>query len=99
MDITFTLENTGPLDGDEVAQLYVSFPESAVERAPIALKGFQRVTIASGKSSLVTIPLKAEDLKYWDDRLKAFTLEKGTVEFFVGGTSADRRLSGTLTIK
>ncbi len=98
-DITFTLENTGPLDGDEVAQLYVSFPGSAVERAPIALKGFQRVTVARGKNSLVTIPLKAEDLKYWDDRLKAFTLEKGTVEFFVGGSSADRRLSGTLTIK
>ncbi len=99
MDITFTLENTGPCDGDEVAQLYVRFPESAVERAPIALKGFQRVTIPRGMSSRVTIPLKAEELKYWDDRLKAFTLEKGTVEFFVGSSSTDHRLSGTLTVK
>ena len=99
VNISFTLENTGHLDGDEVAQLYISFPGSAVERPPLALKGFQRVTIPYGKNLEVTIPLKAEDLKYWDENLHAFVLEKGTVSFFVGNSSADRQLTGTLTVK
>lgn len=98
VNITFTVENTGSRDGDEVAQLYVSFPQSAVERAPIALKGFRRIFVPHGQSMEVTLPLKAEDLCYWDEELHAFTLEKGNVAFFVGSSSADRRLSGTLTV-
>jgi beta-glucosidase len=98
VNITFTVQNTGSRDGDEVAQLYVSFPQSAVERAPIALKGFRRISVPQGQSMEVTIPLKAEDLCYWDEERHAFTLEKGNISFFVGSSSADRRLSGTLTV-
>jgi hypothetical protein len=42
----------------------------------------------------VTLPLLSEELKYWDVEKHAFVLEKGTVDFFVGGSSADVRLKG-----
>ncbi len=99
VDISFKIKNTGNFDSDEVAQLYVSFPGSKVLRPNIALKGFQRVFVPKGETVEVTIPLKAEELKYWDKQKHAFVLEKGLVKFFVGGSSIDHRLEGNITTK
>ncbi len=71
-------------------------PGPKVKRPYIALKGFKRVFVPRGETVKVAIPLEAEDLAFWNDIEKAFTLEKGRVEFFVGGSSADRRLVGQL---
>ncbi len=58
-DVTVT--NTGKVAGDEVAQLYLSFPD--VKGAPIrALRGFQRVHLEPGKSQAVHFELKPRDL-------------------------------------
>ncbi len=66
VDVTFSLTNSGEYDGDEVSQLYVSYPGSEIEHPRIALKGFRRTFVPKGQSVEVTIPLKASDLKYWD---------------------------------
>jgi len=56
-----TVTNTGKLAGDEVAQLYLSFPD--VAGAPIrALRGFQRVHLDPGQSERVHFDLKPRDL-------------------------------------
>ena len=53
--------NTGKIAGDEVAQLYLSFP--AVAGAPIrALRGFERVHLNPGQSETVHFDLKPRDL-------------------------------------
>jgi beta-glucosidase len=53
--------NTGKVTGDEVAQLYLSFPD--VKGAPLrALRGFQRVHLEPGKSQTVRFELKQRDL-------------------------------------
>ncbi|MFZ0471781.1 MAG: fibronectin type III-like domain-contianing protein, partial [Bacteroidales bacterium] len=97
--VTFKLENKGDYDSDEVVQLYVSFPESKVERPAIALKGFRRVHVRKGESQIITIPLKTDDLKYWDVERHAFVLEKGKVNLNVGASSADLRLHASVEIK
>jgi beta-glucosidase len=94
--VTFTLENTGDYDSDEVVQLYVRFPESKVERPAKALKGFKRVFVPKGTSMEVTVPLDSEDLKYWDTVSHQFVLEPGTVQFFIGPSSVEERLIGTV---
>jgi beta-glucosidase len=56
-----TVTNTGSRAGDEVAQLYLSFPK--VAGAPIrALRGFQRVHLDPGQSQTVRFELKARDM-------------------------------------
>jgi beta-glucosidase len=56
-----TVTNTGKFAGDEVAQLYLSFPD--VAGAPIrALRGFQRLHLDPGKSERVHFDLKPRDL-------------------------------------
>jgi len=56
-----TVTNTGEREGDEVAQLYLSFPN--VPGAPLrALRGFRRVHLNPGESQRVRFELKDRDL-------------------------------------
>ena len=56
-----TVTNTGSKAGDEVAQLYLNFPQ--VPGAPLkALRGFQRVHLEPGASQKVRFELKPRDL-------------------------------------
>ncbi|HKF47467.1 MAG TPA: glycoside hydrolase family 3 C-terminal domain-containing protein [Terracidiphilus sp.] len=58
-DVTVT--NTGKVAGDEVAQLYLSFPD--VKGAPLrALRAFKRVHLEAGASQKVHFELKLRDL-------------------------------------
>jgi beta-glucosidase len=98
VNIMFTIQNTGSCDSDEVPQIYVSNPGSKIERPSKALKGFDRVFIKKGETKNITIPLKAEDLKHWDETTGKWDLEKGQVQFFIGSSSVDQRLKGTLKI-
>jgi beta-glucosidase len=61
LTVDVTVTNTGKLAGDEVVQLYLTFPD--VKGAPLrALRGFQRVHLEPGKSQGVHIDLKPRDL-------------------------------------
>ncbi|HEX7493795.1 MAG TPA: glycoside hydrolase family 3 C-terminal domain-containing protein [Bacteroidales bacterium] len=99
ISLSFDLENTGDYDSDEVAQLYVSFPDSKVSRPVIALKGYKRVFIRKGEKVKVSIPLKASDLTFWDIENKKFVLEQGKVKYFIGSSSEDFKLNGEIVIK
>jgi beta-glucosidase len=96
--ITFTMENTGNFDSDEVVQLYVSYPGSSVQRPLKELKGFKREFIPKRELKTVTLELKTDDLRYWNEEKGEWTLEKGTIKYFIGSSSADQRLKGTLKI-
>ena len=99
VNIEFSLKNTGNFDSDEVPQLYVSFPDSKIDRPGIALKGFKRVFVARGKEIQVSIPLNASDLTYWDIESQKFVLEPGKVKYFIGSSSEDFKLQGELIIQ
>jgi beta-glucosidase len=99
LNFTFSLTNTGNYDSDEVPQLYVSFPGSMVERPAKALKGFKRVFVPKGEKIDVTIPVKADVLKYWDTNLHQWVLEPGKVRFFIGPSSSEPLLQGEIEIK
>jgi beta-glucosidase len=62
-----TITNTGKLAGDEVAQLYLKFPD--VRGAPLrALRGFQRIHLAPGASRKVEFHLQRRDLSMVTER-------------------------------
>jgi len=96
--VSVNVRNIGKRDGDEVVQLYVSYPGSKEERPMKQLKGFKRVFIPAGESKTVEIPLKAEDLAYWNVEKHAFIVEKGNVKLMVGSSSADIKLTKKLSI-
>jgi len=59
--VSTEVTNNGQRAGDEVAQLYLSFPD--VPGVPrVALRGFQRVTLQPGEHRTVTFDLSPRDL-------------------------------------
>jgi beta-glucosidase len=96
--VTFTVKNSGKLDGDEVAQVYFRHVNSAVPQPKLALCGFTRVHLKQGESSEVTVEVPAERLRYWDTEKKQYVVEPGNYEFLVGAASDDIRLKLPMTI-
>jgi beta-glucosidase len=99
--VTLSVEvtNTGKCAGDEVVQLYVRHLGSAVERPRKALKGFRRVRLEPGETQTVEIPLAWEALAYWDSDRGGFAVETGTIGIAISSSSADVRLSTTLSVQ
>ncbi len=96
--VTFTITNTGTRAGAEVAQVYVSFPNSSVshiQKLNRRLVGFERVELEAGQSKEVTIPINEEQLAYYDDDTDKIKIEGGTVNVYISASSADDRLTGS----
>ncbi len=98
-EVSFTLTNTSKCDGEEVAQVYVSRPQSTIERPIKELKGFQRVALKAGKSKTVTIPIRLSDLCHWDEKSQHWVLEPGEINISAGGSSNLLPLTAKYTIK
>ena len=96
--VEFDLKNNSSIDAEEVAQVYVSRKQSALERPALELKGFQRVALGKGEQKRVSILLRRNDMKDWNAAIENWQLEAGQVEVRVGSSSADLRLSQTCTI-
>lgn len=96
--VRFKVVNIGKVDGDEVAQVYVSYPSSRVSRPIKQLRGFRRITIGAGDSETVEITIPKKDLGYWSDEVNDFVVEPGVVKIMVGASSSDIRLLGEMRI-
>ena len=81
------VKNVGSVAGDEVVQLYVRRPDDPA--GPIkTLRGFQRVTVAPGKTVNVEIPLTDETFLWWNEAAQDMTPLHGDYELMYGGSSA-----------
>jgi beta-glucosidase len=98
--VSVDVTNSGTVAGDEVVQLYVSYPTTTgVPRPNKQLQGFKRINLASGAKQTVSIPLGYSQLAYWDTTSNAFKVQPGTVHIMVGSSSADVRATADLTVQ
>ncbi len=99
--VTVQVTNTGDRDGDEVVQVYASYPESAVERPNKQLVGYARTTATAGATVPVTIDIPTREFATWNVDAHAWILESAPIELHVGTSSAETdlglRASVTLT--
>lgn len=96
--VTFSVKNTGNHDAEEVAQVYVSRPDSKILRPKKELKAFCRIAVAAGKSAKVDVTIDHRDLQHWDAASNDWQLEKGAALISVGTSSADIRLNGDISL-
>jgi len=97
--VSFTIKNTGKMDGKEVAQLYISDTESYVEKASQELKGFKKVFVKSGASEKITILLPAKELAYYNDVKKQWIVESGEYKIKIGNSSRSIKAEVLINIK
>src|SRR5208283_3767578 len=63
LNVDADVKNTSQRDGDEVVELYLTFPK--LPGAPLrALRGFTRVHVGAGKTAHVRLALNPRDLSY-----------------------------------
>lgn len=93
--VTASVTNTGPVAGDEVAQLYVS---RGGAYDPIReLRGFERLTaLQPNETRTFTVDLTRRDISSWSTVEQDWFVNNATKLVWVGRSSRDLPLSGTL---
>ncbi|KAG6034551.1 glycoside hydrolase 3 [Claviceps citrina] len=89
------VRNSGPVAGDEVAQLYLGIPGAP----PRQLRGFDKVSLAPGQDAVVRFELTRRDLSEWHVGLQRWVVQEGEYTVFVGASSRDIRLEGVISVK
>jgi beta-glucosidase len=96
--VTFDVTNTGDRAGAEVAQVYVSEQHPKVPRPERELKGFERVQLAPGATSHVSITLDARAFAYYDVAGKKWTIDPGKFTIEAGDSVESLPLQGSVEL-
>jgi beta-glucosidase len=95
--VSVSITNIGKMDGEEVAQLYVS-NESKNIKAPLkALKGFKRISLKAGESRVVQFDLSPQDMSIVDENGLSKQV-KGKVMISVGGGQPGEKIKTTSNV-
>lgn len=95
VQVTVTVKNVGPMEGEEVVQLYVSHPDKKILVPLTALKGFKRVHLKAGEAQRLTFSISSEDLSCVDEH-GIRKVWPGTVHIQLGGSSPVATLAAPL---
>jgi len=95
-EASVTVTNRGAVRAIETVQLYVTAVGSRVERAPRDLRCFAQVELAPGASARVTLPVRVDDLAYWDTSTSAWVLEPIAYDVVLAHDAAAEGLRATV---
>ena len=93
--VTVEITNSGMVDGEEIAQLYIRDNVSSVTRPVKELKGYQRVALKAGETKKVNFSLNAESLAFYDINMN-YCVEPGIFTIMTGSSSNSQDLKKTI---
>jgi beta-glucosidase len=91
IEASVTVKNTGPVDGDEVPQLYFASKRTDVPRPRRQLCAFDRIHLRAGEEKRLSFTVPLGELAYYDENAGAFAVDKQGYTFMIGASSADIR--------
>jgi beta-glucosidase len=97
--VSFTVTNAGDRPGTEVVQLYTHQQRSRVKQPLRQLRGFRKLRLSPGESARVEMPIRIDDLAFWDVTTGRMVVEAARTKVMVGRSSTDIRLTATLTVR
>ena len=95
--VSFSLKNTGKLDGAEAVQVYVSQPNASVIRPQKELKAIKKVFLKAGETRTVELKINAKDMSFYNEKAKSWTLEAG--EFVIRAAASSKDLKSSVSIQ
>ena len=99
IECSLNIKNTGKMDGDEVAQVYIKYPQTGKVLPLKELRFFERKTIAKGQSEQIKVSIPVEQLAKWNDAAKGLRVPLGVYSIYAGGNSENEAISSTFEIK
>jgi beta-glucosidase len=94
---TFSVTNTGPRAGAEVAQVYALLPASAGEPFKRMI-GWEKIPLAAGETKTVTLKVDPQYLSIFNVEKNVWEFVPGDYRVYVGGSSQSTPLSTTVQI-
>jgi beta-glucosidase len=94
-----TIKNIGDVFGKEVVQLYIEKVDSAFYRPIKELKGFEKVELKPGETKSVSFVFDEYTFRYYNVETKQFEIEGGLYNIFIGSSSSNTPLSGSIILK
>jgi beta-glucosidase len=94
INIRIMVTNTGELAGKEAVEVYVSKPDSEIDRPLKELKAFAKSPLLNpGETAGLAMRIPVSDLSYWDEEASGWKLEEGMYILHAGASSRDLKLS------
>ena len=97
--VSFTLKNTGKVDGAEAVQVYASQPKASVMRPAKELKAFKKIFLKAGEIQTVTLEVKVKDLAFYNDKTNDWTVESGEFVLCNAASAADVKSAVKIQVK
>ena len=91
MVVRVQVANIGPMDGEEVVELYVSLPNSKIQAPIRSLQGFNRVHLKKGETKTVSFVLQPIQMAAFDKKGQA-QIQPGKMLLSVGGSQPNASL-------
>jgi len=92
--VSFKIKNKGEVRGREIAQVYISDPESSLPRAVKELQGFTKVDLQPGETKIAKVLLDKHALSFYNDQQSNWVAEKGIFCVLVSASLVDVKLKG-----
>ena len=101
VEVTFTIQNIGTVDGSEVAEVYVKNPidDLEISRSAIELKGFEKVFLKAGEKKTITITLDDRAFSVYSTKKNCFATVQGEYTICVGASVKDIKLSAPIKVQ
>ncbi len=97
LSLKFAVQNSGKIAGEEVAQVYVTFPQEAGEPAK-RLVGWEKVALQPGQTKTVSIQVDPLYLSVFDVAADKWKIVSGEYEVQAGAASDDLPLRAKVKI-
>lgn len=90
LTISTTIKNSKNLVGKEVVQVYVSKPNSSIDRPEQELKAFVKTkSLAPEESQNIIFQIPVSELSYWNESKYGWEIERGAYSIRLGSSSRD----------
>ncbi|MCL7425476.1 glycoside hydrolase family 3 protein [Streptomyces sp. YS415] len=96
--VRVTVRNTGTRAGREVVQVYLSRPDSAVERPVRWFAGYTAVEAEAGRTATATVVVGPCAVRHWSEEDHGWCVEPGPYRLMVGRSAGDVRWEGKVTL-
>ena len=97
--ISLSVKNAGNVPGKEVVEIYVSKPDTKIDRPVQELKAFVKTPLLNtGEAAKLSISIPVSELSYWDEASSKWALEKGVYVINASASSRDKRLSKEVSL-
>lgn len=98
LEISCKVKNSSKSAGKEVVQLYMSSPDGNLEKPSIELRAFDKTKyLEPNEEQVIKFRLTPKDYASYSSKEKAWILEPGKYQIYVGNSSVDLILSETIT--